>query len=125
MCYFPRFFFLLLLVLSMTATSSSLQDKLWLPVSYQAHFVRLFESAEKVIDLDECYQFLSGTLDEKRSTRGSLVFSFRCRDSERNIFTVLVNASNLKVTKMSDIWLESREREKEAEKQRKLRKRLG
>lgn len=120
--YFSMVVYFLLLPV---AHASVLQDKLWLPISYQEHFVRLFEAAEKVSDLDDCNRFLSGTLDEKRSSNNDIVFSFRCRDHEREVFSVIVNAKDLKVTKMSDIWLEKHEKEQAAEKQRKLRRRLA
>lgn len=122
---FSHICFFLLILLSMNAASSPLKDKLWLPVSYQAHFVRLFEAAEKVIGLDECYYFLNGTLDEKRSTKNKPVFLFRCRDAEKQTFAILVDASDLTVTQIRDVWQATRERELQAEKQRKLRQRLA
>lgn len=111
--------------ISVPVNASSLTDKLWLPISYQSHYNRLLDAAEKVTNLEDCHRFLKGGLAEGASTKQHVVFSLRCRNMQRQTFTVMVDAKSLNMTRMEDIWRESDKKAEAFEKQQKLRQRLA
>ncbi|MFT5420673.1 MAG: hypothetical protein ACI9D5_001423 [Candidatus Endobugula sp.] len=78
-----------------THAASAPKAQIWLPISYQQHYQRLVEASEKVRSMGDCYDLLSGTLSERQSSADRLVFRFRCRTKEREIFTVTVNEKDL------------------------------
>jgi hypothetical protein len=106
------------------SSASEIMSKLWLPISYQSHFNRLLDAAEKVDNLEDCHQFVRGTLSEKKSTKQSLVFSMRCRNKDKHTFTLMVRADDLTITRIDDVWLEEDKTLAELKKQEKLRRHL-
>lgn len=105
--------------------SFALTDRLWLPISFQQHYTRLVDAAKKVAELDDCYHLLKGGLLERKSSDKDIVFTFRCRNESRKVFTVNVLAKSLKVIRVADLWMEEENRRREADKQRRLRQRLA
>jgi hypothetical protein len=71
------------------------KTQIWLPISYQAHYPRLMEAYDQVRETDDCYEVLSGTLSESLSKNGQIVFVFRCRTEDRQVFSINVNAKTL------------------------------
>jgi hypothetical protein len=97
-------------------------DRLWLPISYQQHFPRLLEAAEKVSVNEYCNQLLDGTLYEEQSSANTVMFRFRCRTTERRLFTIRVDAKTLTLTNSLAGWIKQQAIEKEKLRQEELEK---
>jgi len=91
------------------ATDSLPNVDLWLPKSYQKHYIKLVEVAKKIQDQPDCSQLLSGRLKESRSTLENPVFYFRCRDDARKSFSYDVELNTMAI---SSIYVD-RKREQE------------
>ena len=61
---------------------------LWLPKAYESHFASLKSAASVIKETEKCHRLLSGKLLEGKSNPDHLVFTFRCRTSERYSFSV-------------------------------------
>ena len=91
-------FGLALASISPTFAADSLPGvELWLPKSYQTHYLTLVEAAKKIQREPECWQLLNGRLHESKSTPNSPIFYFRCRDSDRKSFAYTVDADTMTV----------------------------
>ncbi len=120
-----RIAYLLLGVLISPPLFSAPDPRLWLPVSYQKHYERLVLASKKVEELEDCYHLLKGDLVESQARQGNIVFSFRCRDSSRKMFTVQVMSKDLTILRVEDIWRQQEEKQQAADKERKLRELLA
>lgn len=70
---------------------------LWLPKSYQKHYIKMIAAAEKAQAEPECYRLLTGRIVESRSSQEQLYFQFRCRTEDRVTFPVQVDGNSLEV----------------------------
>lgn len=106
-------FFLVLLMFSPSIFSdndemTALEQRLWLPISYQHDFPRLLEAAQKVNENEYCRNFLEGSLSESLTSPNKTVFLFRCRTEERRLFTITVDATTLTLTNSLDEWIKQK-----------------
>jgi hypothetical protein len=95
-------------------------DHLWLPISYQQHFPRLLEAAEKVSVNEYCAQLLDGTLYEEQTSVNAVIFRFRCRTTKRRQFTISVDEKTLTLTNSLEMWIKQQALEKEKLRQEEL-----
>ncbi|EGG93243.1 hypothetical protein IMCC1989_1483 [gamma proteobacterium IMCC1989] len=107
------------------ADTASLESDLWLPISYQQHFPRLLEAAEKVYQNEYCQDFLDGSLSETLSSSHDIVFIFRCRTEERRLFTITVDEKTLTLKNSLEEWIRQEALEKELREKEELRKKLA
>ena len=70
---------------------------LWLPKSYQTHYLKLVEAAKKIQREPECWQLLNGRLNEGKSTLDDPIFYFRCRDNNRKSFSYEVDMKTMDI----------------------------
>lgn len=86
------------LIASQTLAIDSLPGvNLWLPKSYQEHYVKLIEAAKKIQREPECWKLLDGRLLESQSSPEAPVFYFRCRDADRKSFSYEVDMKTMGV----------------------------
>jgi hypothetical protein len=97
-------------------------DHLWLPISYQQHFPRLLEAAEKVSVNEYCAKLLDGTLYEEQTSVNAVIFRFRCRTTKRRQFTISVDEKTLTLTNSLEMWIKQQALEKEKLRQEELEK---
>ncbi len=88
---------------------------LWLPKTYQDHYLRLLDAAEKVEKDPYCHRLISGGMIEGRSTQEHMYFHFRCRAEDRKTFSIEVDGKSLEVT---NVYKKQKEAEKKAEEER-------
>lgn len=82
---------------------------LWMPTSYQYHYLALLDAAEKVKVEPYCDEMISGRLLESKSTKDHPIFYFRCRTAERKLFSLHVDGKTMEI---KNTYLE-KQREKE------------
>lgn len=70
---------------------------LWLPTTYQSHYTRFLEAAEKAQNDPYCVQLLSGRLRENASDTEQLLFQFRCRSDDKQMFSIQVDGETLAI----------------------------
>ena len=126
-CITQRAFIVVLLLLYGQSVTAELVDeqreilkekRLWLPISYQQHYPQMLEAVEKAEKYDACEQLIDGALNESKSSRSHVVFMFRCRTSDRQLFTLDVNAHTLHVVSSIEEQEKRRKLEEEQERQR-------
>ncbi len=88
---------------------------LWLPKTYQDHYLRLLDAAEKVEKDPYCHRLLSGGMIEGRSTPEHMYFHFRCRAEDRKTFSIEVDGKTLEMT---NVYRKQKEAEQRAEEER-------
>lgn len=82
--------FILLIAHPIQAKTSLDGVDLWLPLTYQNHYLSLTEAAKKAQSDQFCKQLLSGRLDESKSTNSHLHFYFRCKAEDKTTFSIEV-----------------------------------
>lgn len=70
-------------------------DQLWLPQSYLRHLPRLYDAAQLVDASSRCAEFITGTVAVDRSRLEQPVFTFTCRDQNRQTYALLVDGLTL------------------------------
>lgn len=70
-------------------------DQLWLPQSYLRHLPRLYDAAQLVDASSRCAEFITGTVAVDRSRLEYPVFTFTCRDQNRQTYALLVDGLTL------------------------------
>lgn len=78
------------LILSLSAEAFD-ENRLWLPITYQTHYLRLKEAAASAESLERCEEMLSGTLDRDRSSRDHPVFRITCRQPDGQTYNEMVD----------------------------------
>jgi hypothetical protein len=71
-------------------------DQIWLPQSYLRHLPRLYDAAQLVDASSRCAEFITGTVAVDRSSLEHPVFTFTCRDDNRQTYSLLVDGLRLK-----------------------------
>lgn len=92
--------------------------ELWLPKSYQKHYLKLIEAAKKIQREPECWKLLDGRLREAKSTLDAPVFYFRCRDDARKSFSYEVDMNTMEIFNIHlarQRLIEEKEAQKQAE----------
>lgn len=90
-------------ILGVVNSSHAESSRFWLPISYQSYRPRLLEAAEKVAEREQCHTLLEGTLAEKKSINQKVVFSFRCRNADKQTRVFIVNASDLSMSNTEEV----------------------
>lgn len=93
-CRSVKILFSLALCYPLTAISVEL-EQLWVPKSYLRHLPRLYDAAQLVENSSRCHQFIEGAMALDHSSLEHPVFQFRCRDSERQTYGILVDGPSL------------------------------
>lgn len=79
-----------LLLLSVSAESFD-ESRLWLPITYQTHYLKLKEAAASAESLERCEEILSGTLDRDQSSRNHPIFRITCRQPDGQTYNEMVD----------------------------------
>ncbi len=67
------------------------ESRLWLPVTYQTHYLKLKEAAASAESLERCEEVVSGTLDRDRSRDSHPVFRITCRQPDGRTYNEMVD----------------------------------
>lgn len=86
---------LLFCLVSVGHTQTVDLDQLWLPQSYLRHLPRLYDAAQLVDASSRCAEFITGTVAVDRSRLDHPVFTFTCRDYNRQTYALLVDGLTL------------------------------
>ncbi|MDQ2075065.1 hypothetical protein [Marinimicrobium sp. ABcell2] len=113
------------LALSLAAASNAQTvdlDQLWLPQSYLRHLPRLYDAAQLVDASSRCVEFITGTVAVDRSSLEHPVFTFTCRNRERQTYSLLVDGLTLKKVDSTrpEGFISFEELEKEYQREREL-----
>ncbi len=70
-------------------------EQLWLPKSYLRHLPRLYDAARLVEKYPRCAELLEGTSHLGRATLDHPVFTFKCRNTSGQTFSLMVDGPSL------------------------------
>jgi hypothetical protein len=90
--------FLIVIFVQSHASERHQEVDLWLPKTYQNHFVLLTKAADLVKQDKYCHKLLTGRLMESQSRLDHPVFHFRCRAKNKRSFSVQVDGLTMGLT---------------------------
>lgn len=67
------------------------ESRLWLPITYQTHYLKLKEAAASAESLERCEEIMSGTMDRDRSSRNHPIFRITCRQPNGQSYNEMVD----------------------------------
>lgn len=87
-----------MLVLALLPTSSFALDekRLWLPVKYQIHYLKLKEAALQAEALERCVTVLEGTIDLEQGSGDKPIYRIQCRQANGRSYNEMVDGSTMK-----------------------------
>lgn len=71
------------------------EERLWLPVSYQALYLKLRDAAIAAENLNRCVAVLDGTIDLEQSTEDHPIFRIRCRQENGRTYNEMVDGLSI------------------------------
>lgn len=109
-----RQFVKLLVLLSPCAVALD-ESRLWLPVTYQTHYLQLIQAAAAADEVDRCVTLLEGTIDTEQSVPGHPIYRILCRQENGQSYNEMVDGltyETLTTPKVVPVVMSADERER-------------